>query len=478
MDLFDFTPASRKKLRPGTAADEDSERVESVTQVTRRIRDLLESGIGSLWVRGEVSNHRKQSSGHHYFTIRDAGAQLACVLFRSSAAEASAALADGHEVRVFGEVSVYEARGQYQMIVKQVRAAGLGALQVRFEALKKKLLEEGLFEGGRKKPIPRFPRTVAIVTSPTGAALQDMLNILKRRAPWLRVLVFPVRVQGAGAAEEIAAALRLIGTEPESLPRIDTVVIARGGGSLEDLWAFNEEAVARAVADCPLPVISAVGHEIDFSIADFAADLRAPTPSAAAELLAPDRAELLASLAQNGLRLQRRLDQTMAHYRRVLELMSRGVLTKDTEHLLSPWRQRVDDAEEELSDAAAQAVRSHRERLQEWSVRLERHRPDRVVAERQAALTLMAERLQTRVQAALTLRRAAMERRRDQLGALGPDAVLSRGFSCTLDKNGRAVRDARQLQPGDEFTTRLARGKVRGVVRGIEIEAGAETEAG
>lgn len=480
MDLFDFTPASSRRnpraaepeREPGTK-EEVKENVESVTQVTRRIRDLLESGIGSVWVRGEVSNHRRQSSGHHYFTVKDAGAQLACVMFRGNASGAATALADGREVQVFGEVSVYEARGQYQMIVRQVRAAGLGALQERFEALKRKLQAEGLFENGRKRPVPRFPRTVAIVTSPTGAALQDMLNILKRRAPWLRVLVFPVRVQGTGAAEEIAAALRLIGRGQElsGMPEIDTVVIARGGGSLEDLWAFNEEVTARAVAACPLPVISAVGHEIDFTIADFVADLRAPTPSAAAELLTPDRAELLASLTQLGDRLRRRLEQTMAQYRRVLELVSRGALTRDADRLLSPWRQRVDDAEESLADASRQAFRDRLESLRELEIKLERHRPDRVLAERRAALSLMEERLRTRVEAALRLRRAELDRRRDQLAALGPDSVLSRGFSVTLDKAGRAVRDARQLRPGDEFTTRLAKGKVRGVVRDVESPA-------
>lgn len=466
MDLFDFTPASKRKAKD--AKDGDArERVESVTQVTRRIRDLLESGIGSLWVRGEISNHRKQGSGHHYFTVKDAGAQLSCVLFRGNSAGSGAHLADGHEVQVFGEISVYEARGQYQMIVREVRAAGQGALQVRFEALKRKLLEEGLFEASRKRALPRFPRTVAIVTSPTGAALQDMLNILKRRAPWLRVLVFPVRVQGGEAAGEIAAALRSLGAGRSDWGVIDTVVMARGGGSLEDLWAFNEEVVARAVAACPLPVISAVGHEIDFTISDFVADLRAPTPSAAAELLTPDRAELLATLEQQGLRLRRRMDQTVSHYRRVLELVSRGALTRDSGHLLLSWRQQVDEGEESLMGAAAELVRKSRERLGECAHRLERHRPDRVVAERRAAVVLMSERLRTRVQAALTARLAPLERRRDQLKALGPDAVLSRGFSVTLDKNGRALRDARELQPGDEFTTRLAKGRVLGVVREV-----------
>jgi exodeoxyribonuclease VII large subunit len=466
MDLFDFTPASRRKSREDK--EKDAAQVESVTQLTRRIRDLLEDGIGAVWVEGEVSNHRKQASGHHYFTLKDGGAQLACVLFKGNAAGVGARLGDGLAVQVFGEVSVYEARGQYQMIVRQVRQAGVGALQARFEALKRRLMEEGLFEQDRKQPIPRFPLTVAIVTSPTGAALQDMLNILRRRAPWLRVLVCPVRVQGAGAAEEIAAALRFLSNEPAGLPHIDTVVVARGGGSLEDLWAFNEEVVARAMADCPLPLISAVGHEIDFTIADFVADLRAPTPSAAAELLAPDGAELRAMLERQGSRMQRRVESLLMSWRRELDLMSRGALSRGGERVLLPWRQQVDDLAEELQTAVADEMRTQRQRLLTLAHQLERARPDRVMMERRAELALRRERLESRVLAALTSRRNQVDQNRRQLQALGPEAVLARGFSYTLNASGKVVREARELKPGEEFTTQLGIGRVRGVVKAVE----------
>ena len=468
MDLFDFTPASRRKTRQDKDADSDGERVESVTQLTRRIKDLLERGVGAAWVEGEVSNHRKQASGHHYFTLKDAGAQLACVLFKGNAAGASLRLGDGMAVRVFGDVSVYEARGQYQMIVRQVHQAGVGALQARFEALKRRLSEEGLFDQDRKREIPRFPLTVAIVTSPTGAALQDMLNILQRRAPWLRVLVCPVRVQGAGAAEEIAAALISLGNPRLGLPKIDTVVVARGGGSLEDLWAFNEEVVARAMAACPLPVISAVGHEIDFTIADFVSDLRAPTPSAAAELLAPDGAEVKAMLQQHRATLTRRVQQSMQTWRRELDLMARGPLSRDSERVLLPWRQRVDDLAEELRTAVADELRTRRQHLLTLAHQLERARPDRILLERRATLILRRERLESRVQAALAAQRALVEQARRQLQSLGPDAVLSRGFSYTLNASGKVVREAAELKPGEEFTTQLGKGRVRGVVKGVE----------
>ena len=329
-------------------------------------------------------------------------------------------------------------------------------------------MEEGLFEQDRKQPIPRFPLTVAIVTSPTGAALQDMLNILRRRAPWLRVLLCPVRVQGAGAAEEIAEALRFLSTEPAGLPRIDTLVVARGGGSLEDLWAFNEEVVARAMADCPLPLISAIGHEIDFTIADFVADLRAPTPSAAAELLAPDGAELRAMLERQGSRMQRRVESLLMSWRRELDLMSRGALSRDGERVLLPWRQRVDDLAEELQTAVADEMRTQRQRLLTLAHQLERARPDRVMMERRAELSLRRGRLESRVLAALTARRNQVDQNRRQLQALGPEAVLARGFSYTLNASGKVVREARELKPGEEFTTQLGKGRVRGVVKAVE----------
>ena len=281
----------------------------SVWELTRSIRSLLESEVGTVWVEGEISNYRRQSSGHQYFTLKDERSQLPCVLFRgSNNLLTGPALADGLHVQARGEVTVYELRGQYQMIVQAVQPRGVGALQARFEALKRRLDAEGLFDAARKKPLPGFPVAVGIVTSPTGAALQDMLNILKRRAPWLRVVVHPVRVQGAGASLEIAEAIREFNLWAEGAggpthagrPVVDLIVVARGGGSIEDLWEFNEEIVARAIAASGLPVVSAVGHEIDFTIADFAADLRAPTPSAAAELIAPDTAELLRQLAAAG----------------------------------------------------------------------------------------------------------------------------------------------------------------------------------
>ncbi|OYV04928.1 MAG: exodeoxyribonuclease VII large subunit, partial [Verrucomicrobiales bacterium VVV1] len=250
----------------------------SVTQLCRRIKNVVEIEVGELWIEGEVSNLKKQASGHWYFSLKDDGAQIQCAMFGARKRSGHEALEDGSLVRVFAEVSVY---------------AGQGDLQARFEALKRKLHAEGLFDAERKKPIPKFPRVVGIITSDTGAAIRDILNVLGRRAPWVQPVLFPVRVQGKGAEFEIAKAIEKMGNpEKFGYPRCDVMIVGRGGGSIEDLWNFNEEVVARAIAACPIPIISAVGHEIDFTISDFVADLRAPTPSAAAELAVPDGEEL------------------------------------------------------------------------------------------------------------------------------------------------------------------------------------------
>src|SRR3989440_1931347 len=269
-----------------------STKVFTVGELTRQIRGALETKFGAVWVQGEVSNYKLHPSGHQYFTLKDARAQIACVIFRNTMAPLRQPLVDGTQVQVYGNVSVFEARGQYQLSVQILQPRGLGLLQAKFEALKRKLEAEGFFAPERKRPLPKFPRRIGIVTSPSGAAIRDILNVLKRRAPWLEILIKPVRVQGTGAAAEIAVAIRELATPNEQWQRLDVIVIARGGGSIEDLWEFNEEIVARTIAAVTVPIVSAIGHEIDFTIADFVADLRAPTPSAAAELIVPDIVDL------------------------------------------------------------------------------------------------------------------------------------------------------------------------------------------
>src|ERR1700730_2849938 len=271
---------------------QQTSKVFTVAELTRQIRGALETKFGAVWVQGEISNYKLHPSGHQYFTLKDQRAQIACVIFRNTMAPLRQPLSDGAQVQVYGTVSVFEARGQYQLSVQILQPRGLGVLQAKFEALKRKLEAEGLFAAERKRSLPKFPRRIGIVTSPSGAAIRDMLNVLKRRAPWLQILINPVRVQGPGAAAEIAVAIRELATPNENWPIVDLIIVARGGGSMEDLWEFNEEIVARTIADVGVPIVSAIGHEIDFTICDFVADMRAPTPSAAAELIVPDITDL------------------------------------------------------------------------------------------------------------------------------------------------------------------------------------------
>src|SRR5881227_792332 len=267
-------------------------KVFTVSELTRNIRGTLETKFGAVWVQGEISNYKMHASGHQYFTLKDQRAQISCVIWRNTMAPLRQPLADGAQVQVYGTVTVFEARGQYQLNVQILQPRGIGLLQAKFEALKRKLEAEGLFAPERKRPLPKFPRRIGIITSPTGAAIRDMLNVLSRRAPCLQILINPVRVQGTGAAQEIAVAIRELAMPSEAWQPLDLVVVTRGGGSIEDLWEFNEEIVARAIFNSAVPIVSAVGHEIDFTICDFVADLRAPTPSVAAELIVPDIIDL------------------------------------------------------------------------------------------------------------------------------------------------------------------------------------------
>src|SRR6266702_2531343 len=298
----------------------------TIGELTRAIRGTLETKFGAVWVQGEISNYKLHPSGHQYFTLKDARAQIACVIFRNTVPPLRQPLADGAQVQVYGQVSVFEARGQYQLSVQILQTRGLGLLQAKFEALKRKLEAEGLFAPERKRLLPKFPRRIGIVTSPGGAAIRDILNVLRRRAPWLQILISPVRVQGTGAAQEIAVAIRELATPNEAFSPVDLIVVTRGGGSIEDLWEFNEEIVARAIFHSAVPIVSAVGHEIDLTICDFVADLRAPTPSAAAELIVPDTIDLQHRIDGCGRALARQLlnrvrdaQQRLDHARETLQ---------------------------------------------------------------------------------------------------------------------------------------------------------------
>ena len=438
----------------------------TVTQLTREIREVLEGHIGSVRVEGEISNHRLQSSGHQYFTLKDAGAQLSCVMFRGSATRSGVRLTDGAQIQVFGDISVYEQRGQYQMVVKQVQMKGQGSLQARFEALKKKLFEEGLFDQDYKQAIPKFPRVVALVTSPTGAAIQDMLNILTRRAPWVRVMVFPVRVQGQGVERETIRAIEVLNAAAQfGLPRPDTIVIGRGGGSIEDMWAYNEESLARAIFTSRIPIISAVGHEIDFSIADFVADLRAPTPSAAAELLAPDVAELRRYFDSTSRTLEARVQTILEHHERVLDLTAKGTLMHEPERQIQQAEQSVDDAESRLTGSVREQLRGLSDQVTEQQQVLMRHHPRVMISEAAHRVQSSAEKIRQVLEHRLVRLEDRIKARADLIRNLGPESILSRGFSFTMTEDGRSLQNADQVHAGDVLVTRLQQGQVTSVVK-------------
>ena len=399
---------------PATRPERD---IYTVSRLNREVRVLLERGFGNLWLEAEISNFARPSSGHWYFTLKDAAAQVRCAMFRQRNMLSSFIARDGQKVLVRARIGLYEPRGEYQLIVDHIEDAGLGALKRQFEELSAKLAAEGLFALERKRPLPALPKRIGVITSPTGAAVRDIVHVLARRFVGVAVLIHPVSVQGASAAAEIIAALKLAGERAEC----DVLILARGGGSLEDLWAFNDEALARAIAASPIPVISGIGHETDFTIADFAADVRAPTPSAAAEIAVPDADAWLKSFEHLGLRLKRGMRRCLeSQHERLRWLEGRAALVSPSARLAQQM-QRLDDLEQRLGRAAQNRLRRARERL-------------------------------------LPLVRT--------LHAVSPLATLDRGYAIVTTQDGKVLRDAADAPVGTLVEARLAKGRIRAKVEG------------
>ena len=464
------TPDFFSEPPPPPASAKPEPRVFSVTEVTRAIRGVIESAFDEVWVQGEISNFRQQASGHQYFTLKDQECQLACVQFaRGGLWRKSPPLQDGMLVQARGRLTVYEARGQYQLVVSLVQAAGAGMLQAKFEALKRKLAAEGLFDAETKRTLPRFPRAIGIVTSPTGAALRDMLNILSRRAPWLRVIVSPARVQGEGAAAEIMRGLADLQRLAETgAAPLDVIILARGGGSIEDLWEFNSEPLARAIAASALPVISAVGHEIDFTIADFVADLRAPTPSAAAELVAPDAEELRRLFEQRAAQLRRHVVATLSAARTQLTGLMRSTLFREPRQRLEQAAQRLDGLDQSLRRAAPDRLARLRQRVTGAEAALRHHRPDQQLAMFRERLAGVAGRLAERATRQLQQQHERLARAADKLRLLSPQSTLHRGYSLTTDTKGQLLRSAAGVTEGATLVTEFSDGKVESTVQRVQ----------
>lgn len=428
----------------------------TISELNREIKGLLDIELGSIWVEGEISNLRTPFSGHSYFTLKDENSQLRAVLFKGRKSLVRFEMADGQQVLAKGRITVYEPRGEYQVIVEYMEPKGLGALQKAFEQLKERLFKEGLFDEKHKKPIPFLPTKIGLVTSSTGAAIRDILQILDRRFPNIGVIIAPVKVQGEGAAREIAAAVQDLNAHGE----VDVLVVGRGGGSLEDLWAFNEEVVARAVFESRIPVISAVGHEIDFTISDFAADLRAPTPSAAAELVVPEKTELMGNLSS----LRNSLIQAMKHKVEIQEakldkLRHRRILREPGE-IYNAIRQRVDNLTFELERAMQDIVKNRNFSLLNLSRSLELLSPLKKLKDFGERVDNLSKLLEEKIGYIIQSGRGELEKESRRLDALSPLATLSRGFSVCKTRDGQVLKNSGQVSAGDRINLRLSKGEL------------------
>ena len=428
--------------------------VYTVSELTLRLKAALEEAFPAVWVEGEISNLRTPGSGHSYFTLKDEGAQLSAVLFRGRGRRVRFDLEDGMQVLVFGGLDVYAARGQYQLVVEMMEPQGLGALQLAFEQLKRKLEAEGLFDEGRKRPLPAFPRVIGVVTSPTGAAIRDILNIIGRRFGDLRILIAPVRVQGDEAPGEIIQALLNLQTVAE----LDVVIVGRGGGSIEDLWAFNDEGVARAIVACCVPVISAVGHETDFTIADFVADLRAPTPSGAAELVVREKLAVVEALVDLYARLKQAVTAEIAAYRERVEYLGRRRVLTDPARALRDLHRRLDELQGRLRLGLRSSQRQVTHRLALATGALRSRNPLARIAGGAALLAQLRGRLIASAAHSVKVSRSHFAETVGRLESLSPLGVLARGYSLTRLPSGAVVRSAGQVAVGDPLEILLHQG--------------------
>ena len=433
----------------------------SVSDLNRKARQLLETHLNLLWVEGELSNVATPSSGHWYFTLKDKNAQVRCAMFKNRNSTVRFKPEQGQQVLVRARVSLYEGRGDFQLIIEHMEEAGFGVLQRAFEALKNKLNKEGLFDQARKRDIPELPKHLAVITSPTGAAVRDVLHVLKRRFPGIPVTIIPVAVQGEGSAAQIVAAIDLA----NRLQQFDVILLTRGGGSLEDLWPFNEEIVARAIFESKIPIVSAVGHEVDFTIADFVADLRAPTPSAAAELLSPDQREWLQIFAGYAITLGQHMQHSINHYRHVVNnFVARMRHPKDR---LQHNAQRLDQLELRLNRAVLTQLKHFKNRLHAAQLQHQHFHPMPLLRHNSEKLLQLQQRLQRQLKQSLTQNQNALNHWMNLLDTVSPLRTLDRGYSITLDVNGKVLRSAKNIKTGELVTTKLANGELQSRVEKI-----------
>ena len=429
----------------------------TVTRLNSAVRMILEQDLGLVWLTGELSNLAMPSSGHWYFSLKDISAQVRCAMFKGNNRRVPFRPQDGMQVLVQARVSLYEPRGDYQLIIESMQPAGDGMLALRFEELKRRLGAEGLFDEGRKRLLPREPRAVGLVTSATGAALHDMLTVLGRRAPDLPVFIYPTQVQGSAAIGQIVAAIALANRRAE----VDVLIVGRGGGSLEDLWCFNEEAVARAIAHSAIPVVSAVGHEVDVTISDFAADLRAPTPSAAAELVAPDRSARAQRLVHLKQRLVQAISRRQTAARHGFALLQKRLDHQDPKRRLEQQSQRLDELSGRLQQLLNLRLHQGERRLANLELRLQARSPEKLLAAGKRRHQLAQERLHTLMNKRQDLAAHRLAMLSARLDGISPLATLGRGYSITRTPSGEVISRAAQVSPGQQLVTTLAEGALR-----------------
>lgn len=451
------------RFTSSSAANDREQQVFTVTRLNSAVRMILEQDLGLVWLTGELSNLAMPSSGHWYFSLKDLGAQVRCAMFKGNNRRVTFRPQDGMQVLVQARVSLYEPRGDYQLIIESMQPAGDGVLALRFEELKRRLGAEGLFDEGRKRPLPREPRAVGLITSATGAALHDMLTVLKRRAPDLPVFIYPTQVQGSAAISQIVAAIAKANQRAE----VDVLIVGRGGGSLEDLWCFNEEAVARAIAHSAIPVVSAVGHEVDVTISDFAADLRSPTPSAAAELVAPDNQARIQRLAHLKQRLLQAMSRQQTAARHDFILLQKRLDHQDPKRRLEQQSQRLDELSTRLQQLLRQRLHQGERRLTNLELRLQGKSPERLLAAGKRRHQLAEERLYALIAKRQDLASHRLAMLTARLDGVSPLATLGRGYSITRTARGEVISRADQVNSGDQLITTLAQGSLQVRVEGV-----------
>ncbi|HET8707038.1 MAG TPA: exodeoxyribonuclease VII large subunit [Pseudomonadales bacterium] len=451
--------------------EQSENHVFSVSELNQMARELLEESFAQVWIEGEISNWKPASSGHIYFTLKDADAQIRAAMFKGQARGLKFAPRDGMQVLVRAQVTLYAARGDYQIVVEEMREAGLGALQRKFEELKAKLSKEGLFSEEHKKPLPHWPQKIGVITSPTGAVIQDILTVLRRRFPGMPVVLFPVAVQGEVAPPQIVRAIELA----NQLKECDVLIVGRGGGSLEDLWAFNDERVAKAIFASELPIVSAVGHQTDFTIADFVADVRAPTPSAAAELLSPNRAEIIQQLRGYEAILAQKIRQRIRHDKLLFNSAQKRL--KHPARRLQEMAQRLDEMETRLKRAAQLRQQRARDKYTNLAQRLHLQAPQPKILRLREKLAVLQQRLERSARIGVTQSEQRFKLLVGRLDAISPLATLARGYSMTQTSDGRIIRTEKDVSAGDMILTRLQEGVISSIVTAGEAPGSAPPSA-